>query len=527
MLQPVSPMTDNDASLYDQVFYPGHAYDQTHPDRLATLAALYGMEPAPVAGCRMLELGCGIGGNLIPMASQWPESTFIGIDLSARSIEKGRENVAALGLTNLDLRHGDIMQLPADLGRFDYIVAHGVYSWVPAPVREKILDVFAVMLNPQGVGYISYNAYPGSHLRNLARDIMHHHVRELDDPREKVLQSRAILKALFDASTQNEIYGVILRDQFERVRKMPDEVLYHDDLNPITTPFLVTDVVDAAERHGLQFLSEATFSSSHLGSHPDKVMALLGQIPVHEVMAREQYLDFAIGRGFRETLLCHGDIALDREIGPARVRRFHVGAYVKQASGEADPAAPGVATYNTERGRTITTDHRLSKAALLHLGSCWPGTVAFAELVERALERLGDDAARVRASLDEEVEALTITLFSAYAGGQVELHCSAPRLTTGISARPQACAVARRQAQSGSLVTNRRHGSVYMEDEVTRRFLLLVDGTRSVDDLVADLTAALTREPPRVAEGEAAPEVTRATVERNLRLLATLGLLVR
>src|SRR6185503_761364 len=120
------------------------------------------------------------------------------------------------------------------LGCFDYIVAHGVYSWVPAPVREKILDVFAAMLTPQGVGYISYNAYPGSHLRNLARDIIHHHVRELDDPQEKVLQSRAILKALFDASTQNEIYGVILRDQFERVRKMPDEVLYHDDLNPIT-----------------------------------------------------------------------------------------------------------------------------------------------------------------------------------------------------------------------------------------------------------------------------------------------------
>ena len=118
MLQPVSPMTDNDASLYDQVFYPGHAYDQTHPDRLATLAVLYGMEPAPLAGCRMLELGCEVGGNLIPMASQWPESTFIGIDLSALSIEKGRENVAALGLTNLDLRHGDIMQLPADLGRF-------------------------------------------------------------------------------------------------------------------------------------------------------------------------------------------------------------------------------------------------------------------------------------------------------------------------------------------------------------------------------------------------------------------------
>lgn len=81
---------------YDEVLYPGYAYRQTHPDRLATMATLFGMTPAPVEGCRVLELGCGEGGNLIPMAFGLPRSQFLGIDLAQRPIQKGQAMVEAL-----------------------------------------------------------------------------------------------------------------------------------------------------------------------------------------------------------------------------------------------------------------------------------------------------------------------------------------------------------------------------------------------------------------------------------------------
>src|SRR5947209_7580657 len=153
-----------DPTPYDTVAYRGFAYMETHPARLAALASFYGMDPPLVSRCRVLELGCGIGANLIPMAVQYPDSEFVGIDLSSR-IERGLSTIVAFGLKNIVLRHANIMEVDADYGQFDYIIAHGVYSWVPPEVREKMLAIFHDNLKPLGVAYVSYNAHPGSHLR--------------------------------------------------------------------------------------------------------------------------------------------------------------------------------------------------------------------------------------------------------------------------------------------------------------------------------------------------------------------------
>src|SRR6185436_9013135 len=116
---------------YDELPYPGSAFAQTHPDRLATIATLFGMAPAPVERCRVLELGCGDGGNLIPMAYTLPGSEFLGIDAGGRGIAIGQDRAVAVGLTNLRLQHLDMLDTAIQLGKFDYIVSHGVYSWVP------------------------------------------------------------------------------------------------------------------------------------------------------------------------------------------------------------------------------------------------------------------------------------------------------------------------------------------------------------------------------------------------------------
>src|SRR3954468_17474601 len=93
-----------ESTSYDAIPYPSHPMGQTHPDRLATLATLFGMDPPRPDRCRVLELGCADGGNLLAMAEGLPESEFVGIDLSARHIETGRAAVAALGLRNVTLK---------------------------------------------------------------------------------------------------------------------------------------------------------------------------------------------------------------------------------------------------------------------------------------------------------------------------------------------------------------------------------------------------------------------------------------
>src|SRR5262249_48550986 len=123
---------------YEDVPYGNLAHPASHPDRLATVATLFGLTPPPVARCRVLELGCAAGGNLLPMALAFPDSTFVGVELSPRQVAEGRATAAALGLTNVELRAQDILDLPDSFGPFDYVIAHGVYSWVPPAVQDKL-----------------------------------------------------------------------------------------------------------------------------------------------------------------------------------------------------------------------------------------------------------------------------------------------------------------------------------------------------------------------------------------------------
>ncbi|MFU8839051.1 MAG: class I SAM-dependent methyltransferase, partial [Thiohalomonadaceae bacterium] len=125
---------------YDDIPYQSHAIPETHPQALAALARLSGIESANPQQCRVLELACASGGNLIPMAWQLPGSQFVGIDLSAMQIHEGQQRIAQTGLTNIQLQTGDILDYQPE-GFFDYIIAHGVYSWVPEAVRKAILQL--------------------------------------------------------------------------------------------------------------------------------------------------------------------------------------------------------------------------------------------------------------------------------------------------------------------------------------------------------------------------------------------------
>jgi methyltransferase-like protein/protein-L-isoaspartate O-methyltransferase len=518
------------ATAYDEVFYAGHPYDYTHPDRLASLATLHGMNPAPVSHCRVLELGCGVGDNLIPMAFQLPDSTFVGVDLSRRSIDKGLKTIVALELTNIQLLHFDIMDITSDFGEFDYIIAHGVYSWVPHFVRKKMLWVFKNNLAPHGVAYVSYNAHPGSHLRDLARSMMLYHVRSIDAPEEKVRQARALMEFLAAATPGNNLYGCIVRSQHDRIGKMADEYLFHDDLKEIGTAFLLHEVVEAAGRQGLQYLCDTTFSRSELRNHSKRVQEELRNIPESDLVARDQYLDFIAGDSFRNTLLCHKHVELRRSIDPRSIRDYHLASSLRPTSLEPEGLRDGPMEFKSESGQMLATDHHLTKAALVILGESWPQAVAFPEVLQKALSRLGADGDKIKNNIDEEMAAAENAFFRMFSAGHIELHLYPPRLITNISERPRASLLARKQAETGSLLTSLRHGGVLIDDEMTRKFLALLDGTRTVDEIASDLNAVLTAAELGAAgeqgrQGQPAPRVGRENVEQNLKRLAVLGLL--
>jgi SAM-dependent methyltransferase len=505
-------------NIYGSVLYPGRTFREAHPDRLATLAALYDMDPAPPARCCVLELGCGDGGNLIPMAYQYPDSEFVGIDLGRTGIEQGQRAAAALSLTNIALRVGDIMEFSAAPGGFDYIIAHGVYSWVPPPVRERILAIFASYLAPQGVAYVSYNAHPFSHLRDIARDMMLFHVRDIADPREQIAQARAILKFAASASDKNSLHGTVLRHQLRRVEALEDVVLFHDDLNAAGEAFLLHEVVDAAGRHGLQYLCDANFARRDLQKHSDEVKKALAEFSDGRFMERDQYQDFIEGHSFRRTLLCHRERLLTRTLQPDVVTRFHLASSATPVDDELGLAMAGIAVFKTQEGETLASPHALTTQAITHLGACWPAAVGFADLQDNACRRMGSASGGYQAS-EADLATLTDQLYRAACGGQIELHRHPPRLTTAISERPLASLVARKQAEAGLLITSLRHRTSIPPDDM-RHFLPLVDGTRDIDALARDYSVVLANADVSVKL------VTRGDVEQLLARLARAALLV-
>ena len=508
---------------YDAFAYRGFAYEDTHPARLATMAALYGMKPCPVARCRVLELGCGIGANIIPMAAQYPDSEFIGVDLSARSIETGSSVISALGLTNVTLRHASITDVDAAYGMFDYISAHGVYSWVPPAVRDKLLAIYHDNLAPQGVAYVSYNAHPGSRLRDMVRDMMLFHVRDIADPTERVGQARAVVKAIAEATTKGAVHQAVVNEQLKRIEKMGDDVLFHDDLDEGAEAFLLHEVVAAAERHGLQYLSDSLLGRRSLERMPDAMKGLLSQFSASAYMARDQYHDFIDGHAFRKTLLCHRDIRLDRDVTQKHLERFHLSSALTPTAPEVDPVAAGIAEFKTKRDDTLGTNHALTKAALLHLSEIWPAAARTADLLAAARARLMAGGAAPESYADQEVTATTKVLFDAVCGGHIELHFEPPPCVTTISVRPQASRLVRMQLKHGELMTTLRHETVHLNDELTRGFVQLVDGTRGIDRLVTDFASVVAQSSDLEARDK---PVNAEIVEHNLKMMAKLAILI-
>src|SRR5262245_5129037 len=197
-------MSSSLGSSYDEIPYEGNPLAQTHPDHLAALARLFGVSTPQVETCRVLELGCARGDNLIPMAVSLPDAQFVGIDLSRRQIEDGRGTIAALGLGNIELRQQGIQDLGPDLGPFDYILAHGGYSWIPAEVQDNLLRRCAEALTPNGLAYISYNTYPGWHMRTMIRDMMLYHTRAIAESQDRVQASRSLMQTLTRLLAESE-----------------------------------------------------------------------------------------------------------------------------------------------------------------------------------------------------------------------------------------------------------------------------------------------------------------------------------
>lgn len=476
------------ANSYDEVPYHSKAFPQTHPTRLATMAKLFGLKPAAVERCRVLELGCASGGNLLDLAWQFPEAQFVGVDLSGRQIEDGRKLVDALGLKNLDLRAADILAVDASWGEFDYILCHGVYSWAPAAVREKILAVCRAHLTPHGVAYVSYNTNPGWRMRGTIRDVMKFHSAGFETPKKKVEQARALLEFLAENATDAGFpYARYLAQELEVLSACSDEYIYHEHLEEVNEPVYFHEFAERLDAHDLLFLGEADFvmmATNHFPEHAQKWLLREGT----NLIKMEQWMDFLRNRMFRQSLVCRASVQLDRTIVPEKVYDLFVSSEIRPASAEPNVREPNATeAFVVAERMQVESGSPLMKAAFMHLSETKPLPIYFDDLVRAARNRLlfspNPSANEWRANRAEVGSGLLL----AYRSKMVEFHSCALPIAIVPGDRPQVSPVVRLQASRGAIVANLRHEVIAL-NAFDRALVQLLDGARDRAALIAELS---------------------------------------
>jgi methyltransferase-like protein/SAM-dependent methyltransferase len=497
---------------YDQTPYPLKAYVTSLPHRMAAVGRLFGLNPPETRNCRVLELGCAAGMNLIAMADMMSDCRFIGIDSSEGQIDQGNRLIAELGLSNIELRCQNILDVTRRQRRFDYIIAHGVYSWVPRKVREALLNIARKQLNPNGIAYISYNTYPGWHSRQIVRDVMKYRARNISVPAEQAKAGRAIVKFLADSVADGEIHAPLLKAESRTLDEISDNFILHDHLEAENHPVYFHEFVRHAGEHGLAYLGESRIGLMWTEAFGPSVSARLKAVTT-DLIEMEQYMDFLRNRVFRSTLLCHEDQRIDRSVRPDRLAGLFISATVTQQEPSKD--TPAGWTPFVLGGAAMASGDPATISILQALAAASPCAIAFEDLIGRAkLQPLA-------------VEAVGKQLIFFHLKGVIDILAAAPPCVP-LGDRPRVRKLAQLQAKSGSVVSF-RHENITLSP-LAAVMLPMLDGVHDRQFIVTELNRLIREGVLKLATPASSPEqqqhaITEA-MDQTLQSLASHGLLV-
>jgi len=512
------------AARYDELPYRSEPHRRSHPARIAMIAQLLGLTPPPPMSARILEIGCASGGHIIPLAAQYPDARFVGLDLSMAQIASGLARVDRLGLVNIELIRGDLVDFPARLDKFDYILCHGVYSWAPIEVRAAIQSLIAANLAPAGIAYVSYNVLPGWRLTQALRDVLRSSVRHLPDLASKVAGARTVLALLRGWKGEKELYKVSLCRVAAKLDAMPDFYLAHEYLEEINEPQTFGEFVEEAAQAGLAYLGDLDLWMTLPENFEPEVRRLLNETCGDALLPTEQMIDVLLGRQFRRSLLVHEAVAprVSRELDRSRIEGLN---FLGRLVPDEASSSSNVWTFLGRDNRKLSVSAPSARAALEALSRAYPASVTLDELVE-ACHVPGPE------SVQETRDRIAHLMFVTLTGGLIDARVDPVRAASEIDALPRATRHCRIDALAGeSAVATLTHDPYFVND--SERFLLpLLDGTRDRDALVGAMLEGVaagalqfSRNGVPVAEPGELHEIARLEIDHALGAFQRVGLL--
>lgn len=307
---------DMQQTIYKELGYKSYPFPFTTPAYLEAYGALVGLNTPPAKTARVLELGATYGGNIISQAVFNPEATFVGIELSQDQVEKGNQIISDAKLDNVSLIQGNILNFEESMGTFDYIIAHGFYSWISDEMKDKLLNIISNHLADNGIAYVSYNTYPGWHTMEEVRQLMLFANREQDNltHKEKVLRGKTV-GSLVGAQILNYDNLKERNSKFlgalRSVMQKDDYYVGHDHLEPHNDPCYFYQFNDHLKAHNLAYVCDADLTLSMVRTYDESIADKLEQLAPNSQADQEQYLDFILDTTFRKSIICKASVAKD------------------------------------------------------------------------------------------------------------------------------------------------------------------------------------------------------------------------
>jgi SAM-dependent methyltransferase len=304
----------NDGYITD-VDYTRNAYREMTPAWLATTALLLGQRPPDLSQpFRYADLGCGHGLTATIVAATCPHAEVWGFDFNPVHVESGRQLASAAGLTNLHFQEAsfaDLAALPADgLPEFDFIVSHGVASWISPENFAHLTRIIGQRLRSGGLAYLSYNVTTGwaavLPARTLMRTLMRSGHQRPDQAAAAIFNYLDILKdsgALFFAANP------MVEKRLTETRKQDQRYLAHEFLNADWHPLMFAEMAEAMKAVKCTYIGSATLPENvDAISVPPGMMKLVTEAT--DPILRETLRDFGLAQTFRRDVYRRGTLPL-------------------------------------------------------------------------------------------------------------------------------------------------------------------------------------------------------------------------
>jgi methyltransferase-like protein len=501
---------------YDVVPYISYPYPNTQPEHLYTVARLFNVDAVNPKKARVLEIGCASGGNIIPMAINFPESEFVGLDYSSVQIEEGNRHKEKLGLNNLEFKGESIADIDENLGKFDYIIVHGILSWVPKNIQDKIFEVCNNNLSDKGIAYISYNTLPGWGMVRSIREMMLYHTDKFTNPADKTREARMLLNFIKHGNGENSDspYTKFIENEINTLSTNADSYLIHDHLEENNEPFYFHQFMEKANQNKLQYLGDSSVATMFIGNFPKETAEILKQVG-NDIVRAEQYMDFIRNRRFRSSLLCKQGVQINRTVQGDKLKEFYVtlNAKVKGDIKDVDINSNVPVEFSGNSGNEFKVNDKYLITALLYMQEQGKA-VNTKELIKVVEKRLGSN------SNDEVLEKsllskMLVLLFS----GNIEISYFEPRYITKVSDKPKTTDLVKYQATYTDWVTNQLSNKVNI-DNFGRFVTQHLDGKNAIDDINKQMKE-------RALKGELTLRDGGKKIEDEKKLEETINVLVK